>query len=311
MSKLGCIQRYMLIIRLVRSRPYISLEDLVREVECAMAYYDDEGTAGVSRRTVLRDIGDIRSGLGVSVEYSRSEGGYYIPEDEDRISDLERVLEQFDLITSLRAREELSSIVFAEKRKAAGTEHLSPLIYAVKKHLEVEFIYVKYDGSEPRQRRAMPYALKEGQGRWYLLAIEIGLGEKVTSEGEIKSWGLDRIRNLRITDNRFVPRPDVDVEADFKDSFGVYSNRNVPVEEVVLSMSPREGRYCKAYPLHESQEVLIDNNKEVCIRLRLRITFAFRRELLSRSDDITVIAPAHLREELKTVYRDALHRMDF
>lgn len=152
MSKLGCIQRYMLIIRLVRSRPYISLEDLVREVECAMAYYDDEGTAGVSRRTVLRDIGDIRSGLGVSIEYSRSEGGYYIPEDEDRISDLERVLEQFDLITSLRAREELSSIVFAEKRKAAGTEHLSPLIYAVKKHLEVEFTYVKYDGSEPRQR---------------------------------------------------------------------------------------------------------------------------------------------------------------
>ena len=161
----------MLIIRLVRSRPYISLEDLVREVECAMAYYDDEGTAGVSRRTVLRDIGDIRSGLGVSIEYSRSEGGYYIPEDEDRISDLERVLEQFDLITSLRAREELSSIVFAEKRKAAGTEHLSPLIYAVKKHLEVEFTYVKYDGSEPRQRRVMPYALKEGQGRWYLLAI--------------------------------------------------------------------------------------------------------------------------------------------
>ena len=36
----------MLIIRLVRSRPYISLEELVREVECAMAYYDDEGTAG-------------------------------------------------------------------------------------------------------------------------------------------------------------------------------------------------------------------------------------------------------------------------
>ena len=88
----------MLIIRLVRSRPYISLEELVREVECAMAYYDDEGTAGVSRRTVLRDIGDIRSGLGVSIEYSRSEGGYYIPEDEDRISDLERVLEQFQRV---------------------------------------------------------------------------------------------------------------------------------------------------------------------------------------------------------------------
>lgn len=311
MSKLGYIQRYIQIIRIVGSHPYITLSELVERVEDAMLQYDDTGSVGVSERTIKRDISDIRSGLGVSIDYSRSRNGYYIPEDEECLSDIAVVLDRLDLVTSLRARQELSSIIYTEKRKARGTEFLNPLIGAIKRHSVVEFTYVKFDGSEPRRRRVMPYALKEGQGRWYLLAVETPQVEAVTAPGEIKSWGLDRIRDLKLTDNHFIPDPDIDVEADFKDSFGVFSNRDVPVEEVILSFSPKEGRYCKAYPIHESQEVLIDNDKEVRIRLRLRITFAFMREILSRIDDVVVIAPARLRDEIKAVCSEALRRMDF
>ena len=132
--------------------------------------------------------------MGISIEYSRSENGYYIPEDEDQISDIERILEQYDLMTSLHAREELSSIVFPERRKPRGTEFLTPLIHAIKRSLIVEFTYVKFNNSVSRSRSVMPYALKEGRGRWYLLAIEIG--ENVRHAGVIKSWGLDRIRDL-------------------------------------------------------------------------------------------------------------------
>ena len=311
MSKLGYIQRYIQIIRIVGSHPYIALNELVERVVDAMLQYDDTGSVGVSERTIKRDISDIRSGLGVSIDYSRSRNGYYIPEDEECLSDIAVVLDRLDLVTSLRARQELSSIIYTEKRKARGTEYLNPLIGAIKRHSVVEFTYVKFDGSEPRRRRVMPYALKEGQGRWYLLAVETPQVEAVTAPGEIKSWGLDRIRDLKFTDNHFIPDPDIDVEADFKDSFGVFSNRDVPVEEVILSFSPKEGRYCKAYPIHESQEVLIDNDKEFRIRLRLRITFAFRREILSRIDDVVVIAPARLRDEIKAVCSEALRRMDF
>ena len=311
MSKLGYIQRYIQIIRIVGSHPYIALNELVERVVDAMLQYDDTGSVGVSERTIKRDISDIRSGLGVSIDYSRSRNGYYIPEDEECLSDIAVVLDRLDLVTSLRARQELSSIIYTEKRKARGTEYLNPLIGAIKRHSVVEFTYVKFDGSEPRRRRVMPYALKEGQGRWYLLAVETPQVEAVTAPGEIKSWGLDRIRDLKLTDNHFIPDPDIDVEADFKDSFGVFSNRDVPVEEVILSFSPKEGRYCKAYPIHESQEVLIDNDKEFRIRLRLRITFAFRREILSRIDDVVVIAPARLRDEIKAVCSEALRRMDF
>ena len=124
MSKLGYIQRYIQIIRIVGSHPYITLSELVRKVENALFQYDDTGSIGVSERTIKRDISDIRSGLGVSIDYSRSRNGYYIPEDEDCISDIAAVLDQLDLVTSLRARQELSSIIYTEKRKARGTEYL-------------------------------------------------------------------------------------------------------------------------------------------------------------------------------------------
>ena len=308
MSKLGYIQRYIQIIRIVGSHPYITLSELVRKVENALLQYDDTGSIGVSERTIKRDISDIRSGLGVSIDYSRSRSGYYIPEDEDQVSDIERILEQYDLITSLHAREELSSIVFPERRKPRGTEHLSLLIHAIKRSLIVEFTYVKFNNSVSHTRRVMPYALKEGRGRWYLLAIEIG--ENVRHAGEIKSWGLDRIRDLTVTGNRFTKNPAVDPEKEFKDVVGVYSNNDLPVEEVILSFSPKGGRYNEAFPLHESQETLVDDGKEFRIRLKVKITYDFKQELLSQSDDLVVISPDHLRKELCEVYKKALKRME-
>ena len=244
--------------------------------------------------------------MGISIEYSRSENGYYIPEDEDQISDIERILEQYDLMASLHAREELSSIVFPERRKPRGTEFLTPLIHAIKRSLIVEFTYVKFNNSVSRSRSVMPYALKEGRGRWYLLAIEIG--ENVRHAGEIKSWGLDRIRDLNVTKNRFTRNPEIDPEKEFRDVVGVYSNNDLPVEEVILSFSPKGGRYNEAFPLHESQETLVDDGKEFRIRLKVKITYDFKQELLSQSDDLAVIAPEHLRKELCEVYRKALER---
>ena len=101
MSKQSYIQRYLLIIRLIRNNRYISLPELLREVEDGLVYFDDTEDIGISRRTILRDLKEIRSVMGISIEYSRSENGYYIPDDEDQISDIERILEQYDLITSL------------------------------------------------------------------------------------------------------------------------------------------------------------------------------------------------------------------
>ena len=92
--------------------------------------------------------------------------------------------------------------------------------------------------------------------------------------------------------------------------FGAYSSNSLSVEEVVLSFSPKSGRYNDAFPLHESQETLVDDGKEFRIRLRVKLTRDFIQELLSQSEDLVVISPKHLRKELRDIYRKAMKRME-
>lgn len=304
MSKVGYIQRYLLIIRHIRDSHYISMDELITQVGNDIAYYDDTDSIGTSERTIKRDLREIRRYLGISIEYSKANNGYYIPDDEDSQSDLERILEPFDLLGSLFADKRLPEFVFTEKRKSRGTEHLFPLIHAIKNRYSAEFVYTKFDNTKTHIRKVEPYALKEFKGRWYLLAMEID--GRPEERGEIKTWGLDRIHDLIVTNRRFRKNDRLNVEEEFKNSFGIFSDKEKPVEEVILSFAPTGGRYNDTFPLHHSQKTLIDNREEFRISLSVRITYDFIMELLSQSEGMRVIAPVHLRDTLTEIHRQAI-----
>jgi predicted DNA-binding transcriptional regulator YafY len=294
MSKLRYIQRYLLIISKIRSEKYISLEELVDFVQKEMSSYYQ---ADVSRRTIQRDLKDIRD-FDISIEYSKMYNGYYIPEDEEQYSILERVFEPFNFLGSL------PDFVFTEKRKPNGTEHLHLLIQAIRESRIVNFFYLKYDNSLSHVRKVMPYALKEFKKRWYLLAVEIDGDPK--ERGMIKTWGLDRICNLKDTKIKFEKDCNLDLNAEFLNSFGIYSDKDKETEEVILSFPPVSGRYNDAFPLHDSQEVLINDKKEFRIKLYIKITYDFIMELLSQSEFVKVITPLHLRKKLNEIHRKAI-----
>ncbi|MBM3436710.1 MAG: WYL domain-containing protein, partial [Bacteroidetes bacterium] len=73
-------------------------------------------------------------------------------------------------------------------------------------------------------------------------------------------------------------------------------------EEIVLSFEPNQGKYIKSLPLHNTQQILIDNDKELQVRLQLYITFDFVMELLSFADNMKVIKPKSLIKEIKDAH---------
>ena len=306
MSKVGYIQRYLLIIRKIRSNQYVSLENLANYIEEEISYYDDTETIGVSQRTIQRDIGDMRRYFDIGIEYSKVNKGYYISEDVQ--SNLERILEPFDLLGSLYADKRLLNFVFTEKRKANGTEHLFSLIHAIKNAFIAEFYYLKYDNTFSHVRKVEPYVLKEFKGRWYLLAMEID--GKIEERGMIKTWGLDRIKNLNITHKRFNKNSHINIEEEFKNTFGIYSDKDKEVEEVILSFSATSGKYNESLPLHESQQTIIEDDKEFRIKLSVKLTYDFIMELLSQSDNMKVISPNHLKETLIDIHKKAIKTLE-
>lgn len=298
------ILRFMSIIRNVRKKKYISLEELLEKVEQELIISGLEG--GISKRTLQRDLKEIRQKLDISILYSKTYQGYYIPDDEHSGDMLEYLLEHINLLCALRIVGNVSDFMFIESRNARGVENLCPLVHAIKKRLIVEFDYQKFTDKESVHRVVEPYALKEFNGRWYLLSRE--LDQNTERLMPLKTWGLDRMVNLVVSSRKFVSIDREKLRKEFQDCFGIYSNKECEVEEVVLSFDALGGCYAASRPLHETQEVLVDNEKEFRIRLRVRITWDFILELLSQTDNVTVISPLHLRERLIGIYQRALAR---
>lgn len=295
MSKRESISRYLLIIKILRKHPapFCEIAERLRS-ESEMQGYD----FNVTKRTFQRDLDDIRSLYEIDIQYDYSRKVYYIEIDQQpEVS--ERMLEAFDIFNALHMSDRLSDSIHFEKRRSQGTENLYGLLHASKHQLQIKFTYRKYWEDSPEERQVEPYALKEFKNRWYLLSKDL-------KDNRIKSFALDRLTNLEITKKKFQQQNDFNVNAYYKHCFGIINPNTEKPQEVILSFNPIQGKYIKSLPLHGSQQVLLDNNKELIIKLNLYITFDFIMELLSYGDHVKIVKPDSLIKEIKTRYQNAL-----
>ena len=295
MSKRESIARYNLIIKKLRKQPadfeqistYLSLESELQEYNF-----------NVSKRTFQRDLDDIRSLYNIDIVYDFSRKVYFIDlEEQPEVN--ERILEAFDTFNALNITDRLSNYIHFEKRRPQGTENLYGLLHAIKNKVQISFSYKKFWEDEMSQRTAEPYALKEFKNRWYVLANDL-------KDNKVKSFALDRLTELEITRKKFQLPIDFDVNEHYKYCFGIISPNEHQPHEVILSFDPFQGKYIKTLPLHESQVILKDHEEELLIKLTLFLTHDFLMEILSYGDNVKVIQPESLIEDLKTSYENAL-----
>mgnify|MGYP000014861462 FL=1 len=237
------------------------------------------------QRTLQRDIHVIREVYNIEIKCNRSTNEYEITEDNDLYT--QNLLEAFDVFRALQNYGNLSEVIQFEKRLPAGTEYLSPLLRAIKEKRQVALHYYKFwdKNKQPVVRTIEPYLLKEAQRRWYVLAWDV-------EKEALRVFGLDRIKHL--DDERGVkfqhPVPE-GVEHFFDDSFGAWvDNERTQAEEVVLAFKklptdspfvPNPAEYLKAMPLHSSQEVMSETEDEIVLKLHLKITPDFVKEIQS------------------------------
>jgi len=302
MSKRGYISRYLLVLKKLKLKPYSTYEELQAYIENQVDYLqmqDDTLNIGFSKRTFQRDIKEIRNVFGIDIEYSKSQKGYFISQSEMENMSFQRMIEAFDMFNSLNLAQDLTPFIYLEKRKPQGTENLYGLLHAIKNKLQVKFSYQKFWEEEPNTRTAEPYGLKEFKNRWYIMANDLG-------DSRIKSFALDRLTDLDITKKSFEYPKTFDIEESYRYCFGIISPGGQKPEEIVLSFDPYQGKYIKSLPLHNSQQILIDNEDELQVKLNLCITFDFVMELLSFADNMKVIKPESLVKEIKEGHERAL-----
>lgn len=237
----------------------------------------------------------------IEIKNSRGDGYFIVERNDNAELHYEELLLNFDLLTSLNNSAEASGFIIPEHHRPKGVESIPVLINAIKNSDVIKFDYkLVRKKNKIISKTVNPYFLKESLGLWYLVAVD--------DVGKLRNFAVDRISNSEILNSKFKKDESLNPNDLFKNSYGIWDDDNIPVEEVELSYSPLDGYFIKATPLHSSQEIIIDNDEEFCIKLNIRITNDFVMALLARSNSLTVIKPLSLRERINDIYQQALKR---
>nr|WP_315234098.1 WYL domain-containing protein [uncultured Flavobacterium sp.] len=283
MSKLIYFKRYLYVIDRLRSRPcsFIELQDHVMH---KLEQDDIDTTFEYAIRTFDRDKKDISTLFGISIQYNRKDKTYIIDEEEIEDQTVTRMIDAFSIHHAIQEGNKLSPSVFLEKRKSLGTEHIHGIIHAIQNLYVLKFTHQKHWEDFSTQRDVKPIAIKESQQRWYLVALD-------KKDDTVKTFGLDRISNLKITDTKFKPIS-YNVEREFQHAFGVETYARA--QKVVLQFSWQQGNYIKTFPLHESQSILEENEDIIILEINIHTTNDIIMELLKYGSDVEVLEPQSL-----------------
>ena len=288
MSKLIYFKRYLYVIDRLRSRP-CSFSALQDHVMSKLEQDDIDTTFEYAIRTFERDKKDITALFGIVIQYNRKDKTYAIDEEEIEDQSVTRMIDAFSIHHALQEGNKLSPSVFLEKRKSLGTEHIYGIIHAIQNLYLLQFTHQKHWEDFSTQREVKPIAIKESQQRWYLVALD-------KKNETVKTFGLDRISNLKITDTKFKPVA-YNVEKEFQHAFGVETYE--AAEKVVLEFSKQQGNYIKTFPLHKSQRIVKETEDAVSIEIFIHTTNDIKMELLKYGSNVKVIAPISLQNDIK------------
>ncbi len=297
MSVRETIMRYHQIISKLRIHP-LTFDELADFLASESEFYGYKFEK--TKRTIQRDFEAIRSIYNIDIRFDFKRGVYALVPDENQEKNL-RMVEALDMFNAMKVTENISGIIYFEKRRPQGTENMNGLLHAIQNRVQIEFTYTKYWEDESTQRIAEPYALKEFKNRWYLVALD-------HKDLKIKTFALDRLTDPEISKRKFQYPQKFDVNSYFKHCFGIITSDGKEPQEIVLSFDPFQGKYIKSMPLHESQEILVDNEHEIRIKIKIYLTHDFLMEILSQGENVKVIEPTELIEQLKSNYTNALNQ---
>lgn len=234
----------------------------------------------------------------INIECDQSTFEYYISqEDAHNESVTNWLLNSTAMNDVLSTSREISDRIFLENVPSAR-EYLGIVIDALKQSKAIRFDYHPYTRSLPTVGVVIePYFLKIFKQRWYITG-------RNTKEDKIKTYALDRMKEVSILTRQFDMPNDFDPETYFHDSFGIVFTKN-EARRVVIKADPRQAKYFRALPLHHSQQEMIHDKYSV-FYYTLRITPDFVEEILSHGPRVTVIEPPELLAMVKSELTQAL-----
>lgn len=294
---------------------------------CSKAIYDFTGIGTtISRRQIYDDISYMESEEGFAApilrladgkkkHYRYEDLGYSINQQpispteinqlKDTIYMLNRFtgLPQFDWMhevlvrfeSSFNLKGDISNVVsFQENPDLKGLYHFTELFNAI---VNKQVLRIKYKSfTKPLEELILhPYHLKQYNNRWFLFGYKSG----TTNKDILTNLPLDRIESFSVIGDTYIENLEIDYLDYFYDVVGVTIPNNSVKERIVLKIKDDKTKnYIETKPLHASQKIS-RNDDYFIVELNLILNYEFETVLLGYANEVEVIEPSLLRENIR------------
>lgn len=263
---------------------------------------DYSGGVEFSRTTFHRHKIAIEDMFGIYIECDRKNGfKYYIGNEyvlqENSVQNW--MLSTLSVSSLLAESMSLNERILLENVPSGG-EKLKMVIKAMKESKKISITYRRYGGHATRTFDLEPYCIKLFGQRWYLLGRFADRG--------FATFSLDRMLEIKMSDENFKFDKDFDAASYFSDCFGVMLDENSKPERVKIRAYGYEPYYLRDLPLHHSLREIHSTEEYSDFELRLKITSDFKAKLLSRGEWIEILEPKTLAEEIIEWHQKAIDR---
>ena len=136
-----------------------------------------------------------------------------------------------------------------------------------------------------------PYYLKQYWRRWYLFAKREG-------GRDVEAFSLDYMESVAINKTVKYKGTKTSFNKYFKDMVGVTMPPETDVEHIELWADASIVPYLLAMPIHESQKIRIDDEKNCTVSLDVMINHELIQELMYYGELLAVKSPLYFRDEM-------------
>ncbi len=310
--------RFRIIDKMLRNKynPFPSKKNM-REM-CEESLYGSTDGNHICDSTIEKDLFNMKMEHDAPIKYSKRERGYYyedenysindIPLTEDELTSIKYAvdtLHQFkdapffkefgnaidkivDRISIGTDHNETAHYVqFESVTSVGGNEYLPLLLEAIQRKKQVWFLYTPHKDHIEKPRKVTPLFLKEYRNRWYLISYD-------AKQKGIRTFALERMDTPKLLDEDANFSDEFNPEQYFQGAMGITSYKGKS-SNIHIKAKPVAARYLKSQPLHESQEITIENEKCTHFSMKLLVSEELIRTIMSYGGEIEVIEPDELR----------------
>ena len=290
MATASTLHRYLLIIEKMRRQNGATL----KEFSEYLLRHDLEK----SERTISRDIEYMRHEFGLDIICEAGSNKYQFKESND--FEVEAFLNFIQLvqmagisINGKQGMKELMDFVqFETNQNLSGITYLKDLLYAIKHKRLITFIHTNFHTEKQNSYTIKPVLLKQYQNRWYIIGV--------TASEEFRTFGCDRISDLVLETTTFKNINNKAIRKNFEQIIGLnYSNGEV--QKVELELTALQAKYAATAPFHSSQYVIKETKNKTIIGLHLIPNYELIQKILMLGDQVKVISPESLKNEVKGI----------